>query len=68
VLGKINMKGVFRAVREAKLKMVEIIAQHSGSVTIMKWDDKRDVIISTFHDTEMKTEQRRGKTKPKKVC
>lgn len=66
---KINRKGVPRAVKDAKLKKGELIAQHSGSVTVMKWHDKRNVVmISTYHDTEMKTEKRRGKEKQKPVC
>jgi hypothetical protein len=66
---KINRKGVPKAIKDAKLKHGEIIAQHSGPVTVMKWRDKRNVLmISTYHDTKMKSYTKRGKKARKPVC
>ncbi|XP_069685025.1 piggyBac transposable element-derived protein 4-like [Periplaneta americana] len=60
--GTVNLreKGMPKKVKEGKLKRGEIISQHSGSITIMKWRDKRDIpFISTYHTDEMKTILRR---------
>jgi hypothetical protein len=66
---KINRKGVPKAVKDAKIKKGEVIGQHSGPVTVMKWHDKRNVLmISTFHDTKMKSEMKRGIEIRKPVC
>jgi hypothetical protein len=66
---KINRKGVPKAIRDAKLKQGEIIAQHSGPVTVMKWRDKRNVLmISTYHDTKMESYTKRGKEIQKPAC
>jgi hypothetical protein len=66
---KINRKGVPKAIKDAKLNRGEIIAQHSGPVTVMKWRDKRNVLmISTYHDAEIKIVTKRGKDTQKPVC
>jgi hypothetical protein len=66
---KINRKGVPKAIKDAKLKKREIVAQYSGPVTVMKWRDKwKVVMISTFHNTECKTEAKLGKETKKLVC
>jgi hypothetical protein len=53
---KINRKGVPKTIKNAKLKKAEIVAQHSGPATVMKWRDKWNmVMIFTFHSTEFKT-------------
>jgi hypothetical protein len=50
-------KDIPKTVRENKLKKVDVIAQHYGSVSILKWRDKKDVArISTYHGEE--TEKR----------
>jgi hypothetical protein len=44
-----------------KLKKGEVVAFQRGKVT-MRWKDKRDVsILSTIHNAEMKTVNKRGK-------
>jgi hypothetical protein len=66
---KINRKAVPKKVKDAKLNRGEIIAQHSGPVTVMKWRDKRNVVmISTYHDAEMQSVTKRGKETKKPVC
>jgi hypothetical protein len=57
---RINRKGVPKVIKDAKIKKGKVIAQHSGPVIVMKWQDKWNVVmISTFHDTKMKTEMKR---------
>jgi hypothetical protein len=65
---KINRQSVPKKVKDTKLNRGEIIAQHSGPATVMKWRDKRNVVmISTYHNAEMKSVIKGGKeTKP--VC
>jgi hypothetical protein len=47
---KINRKGVPKVTKDGKLKQGEIIAQHSGPATAMKWPDKQNVLmVSTYH-------------------
>lgn len=42
--------------KEKKLWKEEIIAQHSGPVSVLKWSDKKDVtMISTYHGDEQGT-------------
>ena len=41
--------------KDNKLKKGELVAQHSGPVSILKWKDKREVtMISTYHGQETK--------------
>jgi hypothetical protein len=48
----LNRKDIPKTVRE-KLKKGEMIAQHSGPVSFLKWRDKKDVaMISTYHGKE----------------
>jgi hypothetical protein len=50
---RLSRKDVPKTVREKKLKKGEMIAQHFGPVSILKWHDKKDVaIISTYHGEE----------------
>jgi hypothetical protein len=57
------------AIKGTKLKQEETNAQQSGPVTVMKWHDKGTVLmISTYHDAEMKSETKRGKETQKPVC
>jgi hypothetical protein len=49
----------------------ELIGQHAGPVSVIKWLDKKIVTtISTFHRDETKTVYKRGKNieKPVSVC
>jgi hypothetical protein len=49
-------------VKNTKLKKGEIIAQHSESVSVTKWCDKKIVtMISTYHSHETRTVTVRGK-------
>ncbi|KAG8237735.1 hypothetical protein J437_LFUL016674 [Ladona fulva] len=49
-----NRKQFPQTVKSAKLKKGEITAAFCGEQMVMKWKDKRDVlIVSTFHGTEM---------------
>jgi len=58
-------------VKDKKLKKGEMVAQHSGPVSILKWKDKKEVtMISTYHgeETKMKlTKYRQEKQKPVSV-
>lgn len=48
--------------RSKKLKKGEVVAFQRGKVTAMRWKDKRDVsILTTIHNAEMKTVNKRGK-------
>jgi len=55
-------------VKEKKLKKGELVAQHSGPVSVLKWKDKKEVtMISTYHgeETRMKLMKcRQEKQKP----
>lgn len=60
-----NRKNLPQAVVNAKLKHGEIIARQANNITVLKWHDKRDVLMmSTFHDSEMvdtgKTDRQRN--------
>ena len=54
--------------KEKKLKKGELVAQHLGPVSVLKWKDKKEVtMISTYHgeETRMKlTKCRQKKQKP----
>jgi len=58
-------------VKEKKLKKEELVAQHSGLVSVLKWKDKREVtMISTYHGQEtrmMLTKCEQEKQKPVSV-
>jgi hypothetical protein len=46
----ISREDVTKIEKEKKLWKVEIIAQHSGSVSVLKWSDKKNVTkVSTYH-------------------
>jgi len=68
---RLSRKDVPQRVKEKKLKKGELVAQHSGSVSVLKWRDKKEVtMISTCHgeETRMKlTKCRQGKQKPVSV-
>ncbi|XP_021918752.1 piggyBac transposable element-derived protein 4-like [Zootermopsis nevadensis] len=62
---RINRKDVPLAVKEKKLKKGELIAQHSGPVSVLKWSDKKNVtMISTYHgDDTQKVKTKGGQEK-----
>jgi len=50
---KLNRKNIPKEVKYKKLEKGEIIARHSGPVTVLKWLDKRNVtMVSTYHNAE----------------
>ena len=57
--------------KEKKLKKRELLSQHSGPVSVLKWKDKKEVtVISSYHgeETRMKlTKCRQEKQKPLSV-
>jgi hypothetical protein len=65
---RLNRKDVPQKVKNTKLKKGEIIAQHSGPVSITKWYDKKIVtMISTYHSHDTRTVTIRGKEVVKPV-
>jgi len=68
---QLSRKDVPQRVKEKKLKKGEMIAQHSGVVSVLKCKDKKEVtMISTYHgeETRMKlTKCRQEKQKPVSV-
>ena len=65
---RLSKKDVPQRVKEKKLQKVELVAKHSGPVSVLKWKDKKEVtMISTYHgeETRMKpTKSRQEKQKP----
>jgi len=68
---RLSRKDVPQRVKVKKLKKGELVAQHSGLVSILKWKDKKEVtMISTYHgeETRMKrTKYTQEKQKPVSV-
>jgi hypothetical protein len=65
---RLDRKDVPPTVKNKKLKKGEIIAQHSGPVSVTKWYDKRIVtMISTYHSHDTRTVRIRGKEVAKPV-
>ncbi|CAG5051487.1 unnamed protein product [Parnassius apollo] len=66
-----NRRGLPKDVVEAKLQKGEFMAmENEDGITILKWKDKRDVmILSTKHSDKMSTIAKKGKqiTKPKVI-
>jgi hypothetical protein len=66
---KLNRKNVPKEVKDKKLKKGEIIARHSGPVTVLKWCDKRSVtMVSTYHSADTQKVYKRGKETEKPLC
>ena len=67
----LSRKDIPQSVKEKKLKKGELVAQHSGPVSILKWKDKKEVtMISAYHgeETRMKLMKcRQEKQKPVSV-
>ncbi|KAG8239451.1 hypothetical protein J437_LFUL017585 [Ladona fulva] len=56
-----NRKEFPQTVKSAKWKKGEITAAYRGKQMVMKWKEKRNVImVSTFHGTEMCKVEKRG--------
>lgn len=65
---KTNRKEIPPAFRSKKLKAGEIVAFQRGKVLIMRWRDKKDVtLLSTIHNIETKTYEKRGKDRTKPI-
>jgi hypothetical protein len=48
-----NRTDVLKMAKEEKLRKLEIIPQNPGPVSVLKWNDKKNVMmISTFHRDE----------------
>ena len=58
---RLNRKDVLKIIKNAKLKKGEMTAQHSGPVSVMKWQDKKLAMISTYHNLEMITQIKHNK-------
>jgi hypothetical protein len=65
----LNIKDIPKTVRENKLKKGEMIAQHSGLVSVLKWCDKKDTtMISTYRGEETRKKlTKRGQEKENPV-
>ena len=65
----LNRKNVPKEVKDKKLKKVEIIAWHSGPVTVLKWCDKRSItMVSTYHSADTQRVSKTGKVTEKPLC
>jgi len=64
----LSRKDVPQRVKGKKLQKGELVAQHSGTVSVLKWKDKKEVtIISSYHGEERRmnrTKCRQEKHKP----
>ena len=55
--------------KNTKLEKGEIIARHSGPVTILKWHDKRNVtMVSIYHSAHIQRVSNKGKETEKPLC
>ena len=67
---RLSRKDVPQRVQDKKLKKGEMVAQHSGPVSVLKWKGKKDVTISTYHGQETRIKLmkcRQEKQKPVSV-
>jgi len=66
---KLNRKNNPKEVKHKKLEKEEIIARHSGPVTVLKWHDKRDVsMVSTYHNADTQRVSNKGKETEEPLC
>jgi len=57
-----NRKNVPKEVIDKKVEKGEIIARHSGPVTVLKWCEKRNVtMVSTYHNADTQRVANKGK-------
>ena len=55
--------------KDKKLEKGEIIARHSGPVTVLKWRDKRNVtMVSTYHSADTQRVSNKGIETGKPLC
>jgi len=55
--------------KDKKLEKGEIIARHSGPVTVLKWRDKRNVtMVSTYNSADTQRVSNKGKETEKPLC
>jgi len=66
---KLNRKNTPKEVKDKKLEKGEIIARHSGPVTVLKWCDKRNVtMVSTYLTADTQRVANKGKETEKPLC
>ena len=66
---KLKRKNVPKEAKDKNLEKVEIIARHSGPVTVLKWRDERNVtIVSTHHGADTQRVSNKGKETEKPFC
>ena len=64
---RLSRKDVPQRVKDKKLKKGELVAQHSGPVSVLKWKDKRDVtMISIYHGQETRKKLRKCRQEKQK--
>ena len=64
---KLNGKNVPKEVKD-KLEKGEIIARHTGPVTVLKWRDKNVTMVSTYHSADTQRVSNKGKETEKPLC
>ena len=66
---KLNRRNVPKEVKDKKLEKGEIIARHSGPVTVLKWVEKRNVtMVSKYHSADTQRVSNKGKETEKPLC
>ena len=64
---RLSRKDVPQRVKDKKLGKGEIVALHSGPVSVLKWKDKKEVtMISTYHGQETRIKQTKCKQEKQK--
>ena len=64
---RLSRKDVPQRVKENKFKKGELVVQHSGPVSILKWKYKKDVtMISTYHGEEKRVKRTKCKQEKQK--
>ena len=66
---KTEQTNVPKEMKDKKLEKGEIIAQHLGPVTVLKWRDKRNVtMVSTYRSADTQRVSNKGKETEKPLC
>jgi len=66
---KLSRKNIPKEVKDKELEKGEIIARHSGPVTVLKWRDKRNVtVVSTYHSADTHMVSKKGQEIEKPLC
>lgn len=56
-----NRKGMPPQIKNKKLKKGEVAAYQKGKMMVLRWKDKKEVtLLSTVHNSEMQTVEKRG--------